>query len=136
MSIDVDVFRARLEQERERGRALLEVQAAFRTAWGSGRRNEIVLWQRVTRLDWIPGLLVMEVPEHLKAPGTWMHDALQLRDQWESRLLRSTRWSPIAWPQRSLMTLKSSTSRKSSESGFPVRSAWATNCARRNWKWA
>ena len=75
---------------------MLRIEAAYRTAWGSGRRNEIVLWQRVTRLDWIPGLLVMEVPEHLKAPGTWMHDALQLRDQWESRLLRSTRWSPLA----------------------------------------
>ena len=75
---------------------MLRIEAAYRTAWGSGHRNEIVLWQRVTRLDWIPGLLVMEVPEHLKAPGTWMHDALQLRDQWESRLLRSTRWSPLA----------------------------------------
>ena len=44
----------------------------------------------------MPGLMIMEVPEHLKAPGTWMHDALGLRDQWESRLLRSTRWSPLA----------------------------------------
>jgi hypothetical protein len=75
---------------------MLRVEAAYRTAWGSGRRREIVLWQRVTRLDWIPGLLTIEVPEHLKAPGTWMHDALQLRDQWESKLLRSTRWSPLA----------------------------------------
>ena len=75
---------------------MLRIEAAYRTVWGSGRRREIVLWQRVTRLDWIPGLLTIEVPEHLKAPGTWMHDALQLRDQWESKLLRSTRWSPQA----------------------------------------
>lgn len=75
---------------------MLRIEAAYRTAWGAGRRREIVLWQRVTRLDWIPGLLTVEVPEHLKAPGTWMHDALQLRDQWESKLLRSTRWSPLA----------------------------------------
>lgn len=75
---------------------MLRIEAAYRTAYGSGRRREIVLWQRVTRLDWMPGLMIMEVPEHLKAPGTWMHDALQLRDQWESKLLRSTRWSPVA----------------------------------------
>jgi hypothetical protein len=24
----------------------------------------------------------------------WMHDALDLRDRWESRLLRAARWSP------------------------------------------
>ena len=51
---------------------------------------------RARTMPWIPGLLTIEVPEHLKAPGTWMHDALQLRDQWESKLLRSTRWSPLA----------------------------------------
>jgi hypothetical protein len=38
----------------------------------------------------------MEVPEHYKAPGTWMHDALEVRDRWESRLLRTARWSPWA----------------------------------------
>jgi hypothetical protein len=30
----------------------------------------------------------------VKGPGTWMHDALEVRDDWESRLLRSTTWSP------------------------------------------
>ncbi|MEM7142412.1 MAG: hypothetical protein AAF548_15415 [Actinomycetota bacterium] len=75
---------------------LLRIEAAYQSVYGGGVRNEIILWQRVTRLDWMPGLMIMEVPEHLKAPGTWMHDALQLRDQWESKLLRSTRWSPLA----------------------------------------
>ena len=28
-------------------------------------------------------------------PGTWMHDALELRDQWTSRLLRTSSWSPL-----------------------------------------
>ena len=31
----------------------------------------------------------------LEAPGTWMNDALALRDPWESRLLRTTRWLPL-----------------------------------------
>jgi hypothetical protein len=30
----------------------------------------------------------------MRQPGTFMHDALELRDQWESRLLRTSRWSP------------------------------------------
>jgi len=37
----------------------------------------------------------MELPAHVKGPGTWMHDALQVRDDWESRLLRSVSWSPL-----------------------------------------
>ncbi|MDH4168088.1 MAG: hypothetical protein OEW42_00730 [Acidimicrobiia bacterium] len=76
--------------------SLLQVEASFRTVWGAGARREIVLWQRVTRPRWMSGLLITEVPAELKAPGTWMHDGLELRDQWESRILRSARWSPTA----------------------------------------
>jgi hypothetical protein len=31
----------------------------------------------------------------VKGPGTWMHDALEVRDDWQSRLLRSASWSPL-----------------------------------------
>jgi len=31
----------------------------------------------------------------MKQPGTFMHDALEVRDQWESRLLRTSSWSPL-----------------------------------------
>jgi hypothetical protein len=31
----------------------------------------------------------------MKQPGTFMHDALDVRDQWESRLLRTSSWSPL-----------------------------------------
>jgi len=31
----------------------------------------------------------------VKEPGTWMHDALEVRDDWQSRLLRSANWSPL-----------------------------------------
>ncbi len=78
----------------ESGRALLRIQASFRTAYGAGRRREIVLWQKVSRLEALGPLLSSEVPERYKAPGTWMHDALEIRDRWESKLLRSARWSP------------------------------------------
>jgi hypothetical protein len=35
-----------------------------------------------------------DIPHAMRAPGTWMHDALALRDKWESLLLRTARWSP------------------------------------------
>ena len=79
-----------------RGHAMLKVQGGFRTVFGSGRRREIVLWQQVVDPRLVLGLLTREVPAELARPGTWMHDALALRDQWQSRLLRTTRWSPLA----------------------------------------
>ncbi|MEE9607558.1 MAG: hypothetical protein V3U03_07440, partial [Myxococcota bacterium] len=72
----------------------LRVQAGFRTAFGSHRRREVVLWQKVVQPKGLLGLIAREVPAEYKAPGTWMHDALSLRDRWQSRLLRTTAWSP------------------------------------------
>ena len=77
------------------GRSLLELQAVFRPAWGAGRWREVVLWQKVTQLKGITPLVTTEVPPEYRAPGTWMHDALEVRDDWESKLLRTTAWSPL-----------------------------------------
>ncbi len=73
---------------------LLEIQACWVPAWGTGRRKEAILWQRVHNLDRLEQLLTAEVPPQQKAPGTYMADALVYRDQWESRLLRTASWSP------------------------------------------
>jgi hypothetical protein len=78
------------------GRAILDLLAVFQTALGAGRRSEVVLWQKVVDHDRLRRLLETEVPPEFRQPGTWMHDALEVRDDWESRLLRSTRWSPLA----------------------------------------
>jgi len=88
-------YAAEMAQRQREKAALLTVEAAFRTAAGSGRRREIVLWQRIVRPDRLEMLLRSEVPERFRRPGTWMHDALALRDQWESRLLRTVSWSPL-----------------------------------------
>ena len=85
------------EEMRERdgeGNAMLRIEASFRTAFGSHLRREIVLWQKITTAKGLLGLLTHEVPSQYKKPGTWMHDALDVRDQWQSRLLRTTRRSP------------------------------------------
>ena len=67
----------------------------FQAALGAPRRREVVLWQRVDFPERLPGLFTTELPAHVKGPGTWMHDALEVRDDWESRLLRSAAWSPL-----------------------------------------
>ncbi len=82
-----------LEQQSER--SLLTLLGVFQAALGAPRRREIVLWQRVDFPDRLPGLFTRELPAHVKGPGTWMHDALEVRDDWESRLLRSAAWSPL-----------------------------------------
>ena len=79
-----------------RGRGILELLTVFQPAWGTGPHTEVVLWQRVTDHDRLKNLLLTEVPPEYRAPGTWMHDALRVRDDWESRLLRTTAWSPLA----------------------------------------
>ena len=78
------------------GRAILELLAVFQTGLGAGRRSEVVLWQKIVSHDRLQRLLETEVPPEFRKPGTWMHDALRVRDDWESRLLRSTRWSPLS----------------------------------------
>ncbi len=82
-----------LEQRSER--SLLTLLAVFQAALGAPRRREVILWQRVDFPERLPGLFTRELPAHVKGPGTWMHDALEVRDDWESRLLRSATWSPL-----------------------------------------
>lgn len=84
-----------LAEGRRAGRSLLELQAVFRPAWGTGRWREVVLWQKVIEPKGITALITTEVPPEFRAPGSWMHDALQVRDDWESKLLRTTAWSPM-----------------------------------------
>ena len=87
-------YLAEMRRNAERGGTLLSILAGFRTAFGAGKRREIVLWQKITEPRGLAPLLSSEVPARYKEPGTWMHDALALRDRWESRLLRSVEWSP------------------------------------------
>jgi hypothetical protein len=79
-----------------RSNPLLEMVAAFQPVFGAGRRREIVLWQRVADHQALLALFTTPVPPKYKAPGTWMYDALEVRDQWTSRLLRTSSWSPLA----------------------------------------
>jgi hypothetical protein len=74
---------------------LLTIEAAFQPALGSHLRREVALMQRVRDPQALLKLLQSEIPPQYRGPGTWMHDALELRDQWTSRLLRTSSWSPL-----------------------------------------
>jgi hypothetical protein len=91
-----NLYVATLERAASTARGILELVGAFVPAFGTGTHREVVLWQRVRQPDALLALLTREVPPEHRAPGTWMHDALDVRDRWDSRLLRTTEWSPLA----------------------------------------
>jgi len=84
-----DVYAPLLERSQ-----LLKIEACFQVAFSGGRRPEAILFQKIVSHEGLLRLLETETPAAMKQPGTFMHDALQVRDQWESRLLRTSSWSP------------------------------------------
>jgi len=88
-------YRLEMEKRTSGTASTLDVEAAFRTAFGSHKRREVVLWQRVLDTDGLISLIQGRLPEVYHSPGTWMHDALSVRDRLESRLLRVADWSPL-----------------------------------------
>jgi hypothetical protein len=79
----------------DRPNPLLTIEAAFQPALGSQRRREVALMQRIHDPQALLKLLQTEIPPEYRGPGTWMYDALELRDRWTSRLLRTSSWSPL-----------------------------------------
>ena len=79
----------------DRPNPLLTIEAAFQPALGSHVRREVSLMQRVHDPEALLKLLQNEIPPEHRGPGTWMHEALELRDRWTSRLLRTSSWSPL-----------------------------------------
>jgi len=80
------------------GMRLLEIQACFQVAHGSHKRREAMLWQKIDASNdyaALVRLLTTDTPPEHRAPGSYMFDALTYRDQWESRLLRTSAWSPL-----------------------------------------
>lgn len=83
------------EPMRQRGFTLLDIQAVFQSAFGSGRHKEAILLQKITNDEGLLHLLTHETLPELKQPGQFMYEALAFRDRWESKLLRTSAWSPL-----------------------------------------
>jgi hypothetical protein len=75
---------------------IMDIQACFQVAHGTHQRREAMLRQKITSLDALMHLLTNELPPEHRKPGGYMVDALKYRDQWQSRLLRTTAWSPLS----------------------------------------
>ena len=73
----------------------LKIVLALQTMPGAGRAPEVTLLQRISSLAPLIHLLTNDLPDQVTKPGSWMHDALELRDQWRSQLLRAAPWSPL-----------------------------------------
>jgi hypothetical protein len=73
----------------------LKIALATQTMPGAGRAPEVTLLQRLSSLAPLVHLLTNDLPADVTGPGSWMYEALELRDQWQSRLLRSAPWSPL-----------------------------------------
>ncbi len=75
---------------------LLDIVACFQVAHGSGIRPEAILMQKIMNFSTL-GRLLTSVEEYDPTtwPGSYMAKGLELRDQWESKLLRTSTWSPL-----------------------------------------
>lgn len=82
---------------------MLEIEAlpmqtwgGFETVAGGGRTPESLMLTHVNNSRALAELVVHGNPRVAPEPGTWMSDALKLRDTWVSRLVRSLPWSPTS----------------------------------------
>lgn len=78
------------------GTVTIDVQACFQVAHGTGLRREAMLWQKIADPSTVLHLLTHDLAPELREPGTYMQESLEYRDQWESKLLRTSKWSPLS----------------------------------------
>ncbi len=90
---DVDYYQVLSKYPKDR--MLLDIQACFQVAHGTHQRREAMLWQKIVNHEGLLRLLTHEVAKEHKAPDSYMMKALQFRDDWQSRLLRTSAWSPL-----------------------------------------
>ena len=90
-------------QMRESFIKMLEIEALPMMIWagletvaGGGRTPESLMVTHIKHGRAIADLLAHGNPRVAPEPGTWMSDALKLRDTWISRLVRSLPWSPTS----------------------------------------
>jgi hypothetical protein len=88
-----DVYRRALGAET--AQMHMKIELALQTMPGAGRYPEVTLMQKLSSLPPLIRLLTNDIPELVTGPGSWMHEALELRDQWQSKLLRTAVWSPL-----------------------------------------
>jgi hypothetical protein len=87
------VYRSALSAEGSQ--VQMSIELALQVMPGAGRYPEVTLLQKLSSLPLLIRLLTNDIPAEVTQPGSWMHEALDLRDQWQSKLLRTSAWSPL-----------------------------------------
>ena len=86
----------RFMREIPKDHQLLDIVACFQVAHGSGIRPEAILMQKIMNFTTLGHLLTsVEDYDPSTWPGSYMAKGLEIRDQWESKLLRTSSWSPL-----------------------------------------
>ena len=81
--------------EAEGSRMQMHIELALQTVLGAGRSPEVTLLQQLSSMPRLLQLLTHDLTPQVVGEGSWMHEALALRDQWRSKLLRTAPWSPL-----------------------------------------
>jgi hypothetical protein len=94
--------RAYCDMMRERYMALSETELSgvvlrmsWETVWGGGPVPEMFNLSEIRSPEALLQLVGKEIPLEYRQMGTWMWEALAVRDRWTTRLVRSAPWSPI-----------------------------------------
>ena len=67
--------------------------AGWRTCPGTGRFHEAIILSKIYNFELFSFIITIgEPPAH---PGEWMLEGLKYRDRWESKLVRTDKWSPL-----------------------------------------
>ena len=95
-------MRGYVDMMRERYMALTDKELSgvvLRTSWqtvsGGGPLPEMFNLSEILDVDALVALIAHEIPREYKQMGTWMWEALAVRDEWTTRLARSATWSPV-----------------------------------------
>jgi hypothetical protein len=71
------------------------IWAGLETVAGGGPGPESLMISHIRSAEAATNLLWHANPREAIQPGTWLYDALKVRDTWRSRLLRAVPWSPM-----------------------------------------
>jgi len=91
----VDMMRERYMALSEDALSGIVLRASWQTVSGGGPVPEMFNLSEIRDVDALVSLVAHEIPREYKEMGTWMWEALAARDQWTTRLVRSSTWSPV-----------------------------------------
>jgi hypothetical protein len=91
-----DMMRARYMDLSSQELSGVVLRLSWETVAGGGPMPEMFNLSQIRDVDALIRLLTVEIPAEYKKMGSWMWEALAVRDRWTTRLMSCSDWSPIA----------------------------------------